>query len=252
MFRFSAFQRFQASSQLSKKVRVRFLLSRCPASEISTKQFELLCTSPKETQHALSEQEAGQFLSALHEARVVIRDGERVFLQPVHILNRVHASLGIPPFSNSVICEKKAQLQREINDFSKTSTASVESTGLWRKRFWGTVAVGSGSQMAILAYLTFITYGWDTMEPACYFLTCATSLAFYLYFLLYRREQSLTQVDENLLPVKLQQRCTDANVNTRRWMDCLEEVDALTEKEVSTERSSENFHEWFRHHVSTK
>lgn len=70
----------------------------------------------------------------------------------------------------------------------------------YRRRFWSAVGVASGAQMAGMSYLTFQAFDWDTMEPASYFLGSVTSIVFYAYFVLYRREHSLTDVDKTLLP----------------------------------------------------
>lgn len=45
-----------------------------------------------------------------------------------------------------------------------------------RERGWAAVALALSVQLFALGYLTFVTSGWDVMEPVCYFLTSATAL----------------------------------------------------------------------------
>jgi hypothetical protein len=229
---------------LSKKLRVRHLLSLCPASIISIDEFRHVCMSAKNPEDSMDDKETTLFLDSLHQARIVIRDDHRVFIRPNDVVNRVHSKLGVPRFTATTMHDKSIFLDRELNGCAKRGT---EATALWRNRFWGTVAVGSAAQMSILSYLTFITYGWDIMEPACYFVTCATSVFFYVYFLLYRREQSLVQVDENILPLVLQKHCRESGIDSKRWIECLEEINSLADGDkIGCRQPTQEFQDWLR------
>lgn len=193
----------------------------------------------------MSDDEATKFLDSLHNARVVVRDDKRVFVHPIDVINRVHSHLGVPRLAAITVNDKMSTLSNDINESAKKSAAPTEATAVWRNRFWGAVAVGSGAQMSVLSYLTFVTYGWDVMEPACYFITCATSVAFYVYFLLYRREQSLQQVDENIIPVVLEKKHRESGVNSKRWIESLDAFDSLRKAdEIGTYAASREFQEW--------
>lgn len=196
---------------LSKKLRVRHVLTQCRAASMSRAEFKQICAS-----NEMSSEEATELLVAFHKARVVVSDEDRVYVRPAEIINRIHQHLQVPQLSLSTA--EHINFQRDQNAISQVT----EATSLWRKRFWSAIAVGSGVQMSVLSYLTFITFGWDIMEPVCYFVTCTTSIAFYVYFLLFRREQSLQQVDENFLPVILERRCAEAGVNSKKWIENFE------------------------------
>lgn len=52
---------------------------------------------------------------------------------------------------------------------------------------WGGMAY-MATQFGVLARLTWWEYSWDIMEPVTYFITYATSMAIYAYFVLTRQE----------------------------------------------------------------
>lgn len=219
-------------NSVQKKLRVRYLIARCPAAVVSVPEFLGLCTSARDTPDAerMTAAEAETFLQTLHDCRVVLRDGEQVFLRPAEVVQKVHTTLGIPPVDWALPKERaeQAALHSELSTARQAVEAAVDKVAVQRKRFWSSVAVGSGAQMTLLSYLTFVAYDWDVMEPACYFVTCATSIVFYLYFLYYRREQSLAQVDESLLPRKLQEALGDTKMKPDVLLRAL-----LQEEEVS-------------------
>jgi hypothetical protein len=55
---------------------------------------------------------------------------------------------------------------------------------------WGGLAF-MAVQFGFLARLTWWEYSWDIMEPVTYFVTYATSMAFYAYFVLTRQVRPL-------------------------------------------------------------
>lgn len=196
--------------------------------------------------------EATLYLDALHDARVVLREGNTVFLRPADVLDKVHRAAGLPKLSLDLPSEaaQREAVQAELSIHKRNAVTAIERAALWRKRFWSGVIVGSGTQMSFLAYLTFVAYDWDVMEPACYFVTCSTSLLFYLYFLLFRREQSLRQVDENFLPVKLTQYFREEGVEVEAWMRNLKQLEALDAGQANV-RSTDDATTWVRAHTST-
>ena len=232
---------------LKKKLRVRYLVDRCPVSTLTTDQFQRLCTKAvgsTPSAELMTEDEAKQYLTVLHDARVVVVEGSTVYMRPVEAVNAVHNALGITPLQTvkTVSLEKQRALEKSV----RTIEEPLRQTAVWRRRFWSGVAVASGTQMTVLAYLTFIQYDWDVMEPACYFVTCATSLFFYGYFLWFRREQSLTEIDETVLPSVLTKKLQS---DPKVWLDAVEEyrtVSAQVKRESlqSLVEGTETASEW--------
>jgi hypothetical protein len=171
-------------------------------------------------------EQAKDFLLLLHEARVVIAEEDVVFLRPHEVVQRIHSKLGIAPFVAESLKDSSAAARSTALE---NSEKALVRTVRWRRRFWSGVALLSAVQMTTLAYLTFVQYDWDVMEPACYFVTMATSIVFYAYFLWYRREHSLRAVDENFLPMKLESELRAADVDVDKLLrSTLADMDGFT------------------------
>lgn len=216
---------------LRKKAYARFALQRTPREVMQREEFiQLVCAASPDPRFRMTPAEASEFLTAMREARAVVvneADG-LVFTKPLAVVNDVHARLGVPPLSleSRASIAAAADAEKTIAAADAAATNAAINTALWRKRFWSGVALASGTQMAILSYLTFVLWDWDTMEPICFFLTSGTSLLFYAYFILFRREHSLQQVDQHVLPGVFARNCTAGNVDVKRWMSALEETAA--------------------------
>jgi hypothetical protein len=173
---------------MRKQAHVRYALHTSPYTVITTSGFVSLCRHATQTvEEQMTHSEAIDYLQKLHAARIVVFNAadDIVHLRPFQLL--AHATTTV---TQGPIVEAFAAAVDAVLDAKKARKAAV-----WRRRFWSTVAVGSGTQMAVMSYLTFVAYDWDTMEPASYFLTSGTALGFFMYFVLLRREHTLTDVD---------------------------------------------------------
>ena len=178
----------------------------------------------------MSQSELDSFLRVLHDARVVLMlDENTVHLRPQDAINDVHAAIGAPSLQDMPpqVVDEHAKLRAIVDTHERKSEGAIVRTARFRKRFWSSVALGSGVQMLGLSYLTFVQYDWDVMEPACFFVTAGTSIFFYLYLLLFRREHSLQAVDENLLPQHLDQALQVAGVDAAKWAQDAQRLNEL-------------------------
>lgn len=135
----------------------------------------------------VSQKEALEFLAHMHNATLIEynkADG-LIHLRPEE-LSYLYSSTSSSTTENS---PERAVATAVAGDTAKTAQ-------VFRQRFWGGVAVVSGTQMLVLSYLTFVVCGWDMMEPICYFLTTGTSVGFYAYYWALKREHSLTDFDK--------------------------------------------------------
>jgi hypothetical protein len=226
-----------AIDSLKKKIHVRYALHACQKRVLSRSEYHTLCSSPSvPAEYRMTQSELDSFLIALHEARLVVMlDNDTLHIRPLELVNDVHAAVGAPPVTPGLpqISDEQAKLRAAIDSHERKSEAALVQTARFRKRFWSAVAVGSGTQMLGLSYLTFVHYDWDVMEPACFFVSAGTSIFFYLYQLLFRREHSLQAVDENLLPKHLDQALQAAGVDAAKWAQDaqrLHELDAAQRK----------------------
>jgi hypothetical protein len=222
-----------ALQELRRKVLARYSVVSTGKAYLTRDDFIKCCTtshlvSTMNPQDAMTVDEANTFLDSLHKANVVIyhQETQLVHVRPLLTLNRIQGKMDLPLIDPAL--EVRSFLNSKViqaENLEKAATPGLVEIAKRRKRFWGTVAVASGGQMAFLSYLQFIVYGWDVMEPACYFLTSATALVCYCYMLFFRREHSYAEVDANLVPRQLDKRWQ--SVDVPQWIRVLKEIDSL-------------------------
>ena len=180
---------------IKKTAHANYAVSRAKATVTSTSGFvRLVQGATAVASERMTHDEAMAHLKALHAVGAVVYNPAEdvVHLKPAALLTEACAAAGVQP---PVLGAPAAAEEPPV--LEPTVAAKAQR---FRQRFWGAVAVGSGTQMTVLAYLTFVTFGWDVMEPASYFVTSFTSLFFYLYYLALKREHSLQDVDRTVLP----------------------------------------------------
>jgi hypothetical protein len=142
----------------------------------------------------MSEAEALEFLEAAHAAGIVVYNAAEglVHTRPASIRAEADALGGAAPTAEAQTrAATGAAAAAELD-------AHIRAARGW-KRFWAFVLLGASAQMALFAYLTFIAYGWDTMEPVTYFTGMAYAIVFLAYFYLHRRESTYHVIDRHIL-----------------------------------------------------
>nr|CCC93257.1 unnamed protein product [Trypanosoma congolense IL3000] len=137
-----------------------------------------------------------QLLQSLHNARQVMVVRDLVYVNPADVVNAVHVRLNLPYITNhvSALSEDSAT----PCDGLQVSAVAPREQDARRRLFWATASLLSSIQMTVLAYLTFVVYGWDVMEPICYFITTTTTLCSYAFGLRYKRSYSHEAVDSQI------------------------------------------------------
>ncbi|XP_041035811.1 calcium uniporter regulatory subunit MCUb, mitochondrial-like isoform X3 [Carcharodon carcharias] len=86
------------------------------------------------------------------------------------------------------LLEKLENLKGELQDLEQVkSQLFLKAEAKSSRLMWIGLALMS-TQAGALAWLTWWVYSWDIMEPVTYFITYASSMAFYAYFLLTRQD----------------------------------------------------------------
>ncbi|XP_078397906.1 calcium uniporter regulatory subunit MCUb, mitochondrial-like isoform X3 [Cetorhinus maximus] len=86
------------------------------------------------------------------------------------------------------LLEKLENLKGELQDLEQVkSQLFLKAEAKSSRLMWVGLALMS-TQAGALAWLTWWVYSWDIMEPVTYFITYASSMAFYAYFLLTRQD----------------------------------------------------------------
>ncbi|KAK7196752.1 hypothetical protein NESM_000615000 [Novymonas esmeraldas] len=185
--------------------------------------------------------EAAKYVNTLKRAKMVVEVHGYVYTDVKVIVDAVHLKSGLPlvPATSKDIEDSYRALEGSLAAFKRLGAPAVERAVRREKEFWATTAVGSGVQMLVLAYLTFQVYGWDVMEPVTFFVTAATALCAYAYFLYFRREHSYESVDDSFLPHLLMKELSvmrvdaDKAIRDMKAMQQLQTVVSLDDERVS-------------------
>ncbi|EPY40142.1 hypothetical protein AGDE_03786 [Angomonas deanei] len=81
--------------------------------------------------------------------------------------------------------------------------------------------------MTVLAYLTFLVYGWDIMEPVTFFITSLTALASYMYFLYFNAEHTYEDVDDHIVETALEKELRSVSVDLKSVLDSVKMIKEL-------------------------
>ncbi|XP_046900780.1 calcium uniporter regulatory subunit MCUb, mitochondrial-like [Hypomesus transpacificus] len=108
-----------------------------------------------------------------------------------HLVHRLHSALHLSEhqqLQERNLLERLDQLQQKLcplEEMKVQIAGRAESQA--SRALWGGLALLS-VQGGALAWLTWWVYSWDVMEPVTYFLTYATSMAVFSYFVLTKQD----------------------------------------------------------------
>ncbi|CCW70388.1 unnamed protein product [Phytomonas sp. Hart1] len=145
--------------------------------------------------------EANEHLRILLKIGQAVKVGEDLLhFEPEEIINAVHMKAGLPllPLDIPFIAMTKKESNNFVSKRVHTVSEKLQDIFIHQSNIWAFIALLSGIQMLVLAYLTFVVYGWDVMEPVCYFIPSATALCIYAYFLYFRKQCTCGNLDRNI------------------------------------------------------
>eukprot|EP00758_Cryptobia_borreli_P005600 Tbor_TRINITY_DN4930_c0_g1::TRINITY_DN4930_c0_g1_i1::g.9656::m.9656/K20858/MCU; calcium uniporter protein, mitochondrial len=222
---------------LKLKSQIRCALELHEKTIIKTSEYETIALEA--TGGAMSSLQAREYLTVLAEAGEVILVGDDVYLRPIEVINEVFAEAGVPKPINDMH-PSDAERYRILCDSVKDNEVLLQGAAIraarHRQRIWSGVALVSGAQMALFAYLTFLKYDWDIMEPITYFVSLGTAIVFYLFCIVYKRHHSLYGVDETFLSNKLQKEAMRSSVDLDKLQADLEEMDRIAAEAKSKKK----------------
>lgn len=189
----------------------------------------------------MTQDEATRYFDVLKRSKMVVEAGQYIYADPQSAVDAVHLKAGLPLASSlrSDLQQSRNELAQSLAESHERTTPIVEKVVRREKEFWALTALGSGIQMLVLSYLTFQVYGWDVMEPVTFFVTTATALCSYAYFLYFRKEHSYEHIDDSLLPYALSKELgrspaeAEKMIRNFRLSRELEQVASLGDKRMS-------------------
>ncbi|CCW62912.1 unnamed protein product [Phytomonas sp. EM1] len=207
---------------LKKKLHVQSLLSIQGTKVITIDAFLSFCTHgsriPQEFRMTCSE--ANTYLQILLKNGQAVRIGKDLLhLEPEEIINAVHLKAGLPLLSQDApfIAIPRDRSTALAYQREHAVSEKLHNMLIHQKNFWALMALFSGIQMAFLAYLTFVVYDWDVMEPVCYFVTAGTALCIFAYFLYFKRECSCGNLDKKIKGYLLEAHLKSSQSGLQEW-----------------------------------
>ncbi|AYU78671.1 Protein of unknown function DUF607 [Leishmania donovani] len=189
---------------LRKALFARCAIDLCGKKILPKDAFVALLTQGKLTpsQYQMTDAEAVKYIDTLKRAKMIVEVDDYVYTDVKAVVDAVHLKSGLPlvPATSKTFENLYHALSESLAAFHRQSLPAAERAVRRQREFWAFTALGSGTQMLVLAYLTFQVYGWDVMEPVTFFVTTATALCSYAYFLYFRAEHSYESVDDSFLP----------------------------------------------------
>ncbi|KAF0696004.1 Aste57867_13217 [Aphanomyces stellatus] len=209
-------------------IKLRETIASHPKWKIDVAEFKKLAAD-----HGIPPKQASQVLHAFHQVGLVFHFSQAVddelktavFLKPRNILDSYFDSLGLIPPSTQRYTEKRQQLESDLAAIMPEHDAllhlkkQLDETAHKRTGLFCYVSsaglIGMGS---LYAWLTFVEYSWDIMEPVTYFTGFGVSIMSYFwwtatkteyeyenaYDLLFQRYRQRLYTKSQFDPVKLE------------------------------------------------
>lgn len=159
---------------------------------------------------------AAASVAALHDAGVVLRWRQTVFLRPADVADTVLRAL---PDTDLEVRQRLDVLKRELAPLADRKRA-VDAAA--RRRSRAVMWAGFGLLAAQWTYFAYLTWGhphwsWDEVEPFTYFFNSSITILAYSYWVFARRALDFTSVDEHLRSTYASKRYADAGVDLAEY-----------------------------------
>ncbi|XP_029915876.1 calcium uniporter regulatory subunit MCUb, mitochondrial [Myripristis murdjan] len=116
-----------------------------------------------------------------------------------HVVHLLHTALHLPDhhlLKERQLLEKLDSLKQELSPLEKTRAKLSRKAEFQSSRaIWAGMALLS-VQGGALAWLTWWVYSWDVMEPVTYFITYATSMGAFAYYILTKQDYIYTEAKD--------------------------------------------------------
>ncbi|RHY69992.1 hypothetical protein DYB38_011301 [Aphanomyces astaci] len=243
-------------------IKLRETIANHPKWKIDVTEFKKLAAD-----HGIPPKQASQVLHAFHQVGLVFHFSQAadeelksaVFLKPRNILDGYFDSLGLIPPSTQRYVEKRQQLEADLaaimpeHDALLHLQAQLDETAHKRTAVYCYLSsaglVGMGG---LYAWLTFVEYSWDIMEPITYFTGFGVSVLSYfwwtlttseyeygnVYDFIYQRRRNALYTKSQFDPIKLDNlqakvagiHCDIADITTKLTKPTCLQAEFLKEK----------------------
>lgn len=114
-------------------------------------------------------------LDRMERVRGLSVSSDRCGIHPWYAVPAVRRMLGMPDEDKDKFAQARSSPLLPSPPLL-LSDQTLQSLRRRRELYWAKLGLALSAQLLGLGYLTFVTYGWDVMEPVCYFLTSTIAL----------------------------------------------------------------------------
>uniref|UniRef100_A0AAV2LJ29 Calcium uniporter protein n=1 Tax=Knipowitschia caucasica TaxID=637954 RepID=A0AAV2LJ29_KNICA len=144
-----------------------------------------------------------------------------------HVVHLLHAALNTPEhhqIKERKLLEKLDSLKQELSPLEKMKANLTRKAEFHTSRaLWTGMALLS-VQGGALAWLTWWVYSWDVMEPVTYFITYATSIGAFSYFVLTKQDYLYTEAKDRQFLKYFYKGASKVQFNVTRYNSLREEL----------------------------
>lgn len=164
----------------------------------------------------------------LSPEKVAISSEHAIEIQDMkHMVHLLHTALNLPEhhlLKERQLLEKLDSLKQELSPLEKMKANLSRKAEFHTSRaLWTGMALLS-VQGGALAWLTWWVYSWDVMEPVTYFITYATSMGAFSYYVLTKQDYMYTEAKDRQFLRYFYKGASKAQFNVRRYNSLKEEL----------------------------
>ncbi|XP_043969274.1 calcium uniporter regulatory subunit MCUb, mitochondrial-like [Gambusia affinis] len=139
------------------------------------------------------------FTVSAPEKVITSREHARDMEDMKHVVHLLHAALHLPEhhlLQERHLLERMDNIKQELSPLEQTKAALSRTAEFHTSRtLWTGMALLS-VQGGALGWLTWWVYSWDVMEPVTYFITYATSMGAFAYYILSKQDYVYPDVQD--------------------------------------------------------
>lgn len=144
-----------------------------------------------------------------------------------HTVHLLHAALSLPQqlhLKHSELLAKKEKLSEQLKPLENVrKQLAKEAASRATLLGWAGLAYLS-LQGGFLGYLTWYVFAWDVMEPITFFISCATSMVFFSYYILTKQDFVNTDVWDRHFLLHFHKRASLRRFDVEKYSELRDEL----------------------------
>lgn len=144
-----------------------------------------------------------------------------------YVVHLLHTALNLPEhhqLKERQLLERLDRLKQELSPLEKMKAQLSRTAGFHTSRaLWTGMALLS-VQGGALAWLTWWVYSWDVMEPVTYFITYATSMGAFSYYVLTKQDYMYNEAKDRQFLRYFYKGAAKKNFNVKKYNELKDEL----------------------------